>query len=116
MGTGSSNSMNHKFLEINMLEQVVVGPVNPGELISHEQILARTNHKQTVCKQGTQRPREARHGRPRPLYASAFLMAMYAVTNVNYFHTNIFTNTMQANSITQYAVHSNRLNMYISSQ
>ena len=47
MGTGSSNSMNHKLLEINMLEQVVVGPVNPGE------ILARTNHKQTVCRQGT---------------------------------------------------------------
>ena len=41
MGTGSSNSMNHKLLEINMLEQVVVGPVNPGDLISHEQILAR---------------------------------------------------------------------------
>ena len=53
MGTGSSNSTNHKFLEINMLEQVVVGPVNPGELISHEHILARTNHKQTVCRQGT---------------------------------------------------------------
>ena len=76
MGTGSSNSMNQKFLEINMLEQVVVGPVNPGELISHEQILARTNHKQTVCRQGTQRPGEAGHLRPRLLYASAFLMAM----------------------------------------
>ena len=32
MGTGSSNNMNHKLLEINMLEQVVVGPVNPGKL------------------------------------------------------------------------------------
>ena len=64
MGSGSSNNMNHKLLEINMLEQVVVGPVNPGELISHEQILARTNHKQTVCRQGTQRPGEAGRGRP----------------------------------------------------
>ena len=63
MGTGSSNSMNQKLLEINMLE-LVVGPVNPGELISHERILARINHKQTVCKQGTQRPGEAERGRP----------------------------------------------------
>ena len=64
MGTGSSNIMNHKLLEINMLEQVVVGPVNPGELISHEQIVARTNHKQTVCRQGTQRPGKAGCGKP----------------------------------------------------
>lgn len=63
MGTDSSNSMNQKLLEINMLE-LVVGPVNPGELISHERILARINHKQTVCKQGTQRPGEAERGRP----------------------------------------------------